>query len=103
MLLYSLFNKKQAKKFDAIAKEKAKLHMKEVTATEDFMSSNSTETIIEVLDIVDANGHPKEKELSHELRNKYTNNELEFDDIMTLEALSKSNYKFFKNKDEHNG
>ena len=101
MLLDSLFNKKQAKWFDAIAKKKAKLHNEEVAAVEDFMGSNSMETIIKVLDIVDENGHPHEKTMSNELRNKYTNDELAFDDIMTLDALYKSNYKHFKNKDEN--
>lgn len=100
-MLDSLFDKKQAKLFDTIAKKKAKLHTKELSAVEDFMSSNSMETIVKVLDIVDANGHPNEKTLSHELRNKYTNHTLEFDDIMTLETLYKSNYKYFKNKDEN--
>lgn len=101
MLLDSLFDKKQAKQFDTIAKKKAKLHTKEQSAVEDFMSSNSMETIVKVLDIVDAKGHPNEKTMSQDLRNKYTNHELEFDDIMTLEALYKSNYKHFKNKDEN--
>lgn len=100
MLLDSLFNKKQARQFDSIAKKKAKLHTKEISAVVDFMSCNSMETIVMVLDIVDANGHPKEKALSRELRNKYTSHELEFDDIITLEALYKSNYQYFKNKDE---
>lgn len=102
MLFNSLFDKKMAKQFDTIAKEKAKLHKKEVSAVEDFMSANSMKTIMRILDIVDANGHPNEKIASNELRNKYTSKELEFDDIITLEALYKSNYMFFMNKDEHN-
>ena len=58
------------------------------------------DTIIKILDVVDENGHPKEKITSHELRNKYINHELEFDDIKTLDALYKSNHKHFKNKGE---
>ena len=100
-VINSLFDRKQAKQFDTIAKEKAKLHKKELSAVEDFMSSNSMETIVKVLDVVDANGHPTEKAISLELREKYTNYELEFDDIMTLETLYKSNYRYFKNKDEN--
>lgn len=100
-MINSLFDRKQAKQFDTIAKEKAKLHKKELSAVEDFMSSNSMETIVKVLDVVDANGHPTEKAISLELREKYTNYELEFDDIMTLETLYKSNYRYFKNKDEN--
>ena len=87
--------------FQIHPKEKAKLHKKELSAVEDFMSSNSMETIVKVLDVVDANGHPTEKAISLELREKYTNYELEFDDIMTLETLYKSNYRYFKNKDEN--
>ena len=72
-MINSLFDRKQAKQFDTIAKEKAKLHKKELSAVEDFMSSNSMETIVKVLDVVDANGHPTEKAISLELREKYTN------------------------------
>ncbi len=45
-MINSLFDRKQAKQFDTIAKEKAKLHKKELSAVEDFMSSNSMETIV---------------------------------------------------------
>ncbi|HIQ60853.1 MAG TPA: hypothetical protein IAD31_04570 [Candidatus Enterenecus faecium] len=99
-MVNSLFDKKTAKQFTAIAREKAKLQAKEQKAVDNFMHSSSMETIISVFDIVDVNGHPKEKALSSQLRNKYLQSELGFDDLMTLEGLYSSNYRFFKNKDE---
>ena len=99
-MIYSLFDKKTAKQFDKIAKEKAILHKKEENAVTDFMRTSAKETIIEILDIVDAHGHPREQLSSKELREKYNSGNLEFDDIITLDALYKSNYQFFKNKDK---
>jgi len=99
-LLDSLFNKKQIKQFNSIDKQKAKLRRKEISAVQEFMNSNCMETIVKILDVVDANGHPKEQAASHELRDKYTYHELEFEDIMKLAALYKSNYRYFKNSDE---
>ena len=99
-MLNSLFDKKTAKQFETISKERAKLQAKEDEAVKNFMHCNSMETIIAILDIVDQNGHPRERDLSLQIRNKYLNAELEFDDVKSLEALYKSNYRFFKNKDE---
>lgn len=98
-MLNSLFDKKTAKLFDTIATQKADLHEKEKAATNAFMDNCSAELINKVLDISESFGHPNEQKQSRELRNKYNTSELEFDDIMTLNALYKSNYKFFENKD----
>lgn len=100
IVLNSLFDKKTAKRFDTIAAKKAKLGKKEEAAVNDFMTKNSKETIVEILDIVDKNGHPKERYSSHELRKKYSQGKLAFDDIILLDTLYKSNYKFFKDKDK---
>lgn len=99
-MISSLLDKKTAKLFDKIAKEKALLHQKEEEAVTAFMCTYSKETIYKVLNIVDDNGHPTEKRLAGDLRNKYNTGNLEFDDIITLDMLYKSNYRFFGNKDE---
>lgn len=99
-MLNSLFDKKTAKQFDSIAKQKAKLHKKEEDAVSSFMCSNSKDMIVNILDIAAEHGHPKEQESSKELLEKYNNGMLEFDDIITLDTLYKSNYKYFENKDD---
>lgn len=102
-MIDSLFDKKTAKRFDTIAKEKAKLRIEEKAAVTDFMAFTSRDTILKILDIVEEYGHPNEINLSRELRNKYCNdNRLEFDDLITLNTLYKSNYSFFKNKGDSN-
>lgn len=99
-MLNSLFDNKTAKKFDTIAKKKARVHDEEVAAAKEFMRNISRETVYNVLDTTDRSGHPDEQSLSLALRNKYDSGQgLEFDDIMTLDALYKSNYKQCNNKD----
>lgn len=101
-MIDSLFDNKTAKRFDKIAKEKAKIHEKENAAAKDFLSTTDSETIFNVLDMTDKFGHPKEKELARHIREKYEGaQDLEFDDIMTLQSLYKSNYKSNFNKGEH--
>lgn len=96
----SLFDKKLAKQFDTISKDKAKVHDNEIRAVNDFMKKVSRQTICSVLDIVDKYGHPNEQRLSKELREKYISGKgLEFDDIKTLESLYKSNCRVMNNKD----
>ena len=98
-MLDSLFDNKSAKRFDKIAKEKAKIHEKELEAAKDFMRVTSRDTIQNVFDMTEKSGHPEEIELSHQIREKYNGGQnLEFDDIMTLEALYKSNYRVYYNK-----
>lgn len=89
------------KRFDTIAKEKAALYKKETAAVEEFMRKNSAKSITQIFEEVEKNGHPKERALSIELKGKYTRGEFEFDDVMTLNSLYKSNYQLFINKDEH--
>ena len=100
-MISSLFDKKTAKRFDTIAREKAKIRKKEEKAVEAFMCQNNKTTIIDLLDVVDENGHPNEKNQASKLREKYFGEGLGFDDVMTLETLYKSNYKYFGNKDEN--
>ncbi len=95
-MIDSLFDKKTAKTFDTIAKKKAKLHKQEVEVAKKFMCDTRPETIIEILNLVEQKGHPDEIRLSQEIRNKYQGDRgLEFDDIMSLDILYKSNYKYF--------
>lgn len=95
-MIDSLFDKKTAKTFNAIAKQKAKLHEKEIDATQKFMRDTRPETITKILDLVEQKGHPDEVKLSQEIRNKYQGDcTFEFDDIMRLDSLYKSNYKYF--------
>lgn len=103
-MIDSLFDKKTAKTFATIARKKAELHKREVEAAKKFMCDTSSDTIIEILDLVEKKGHPDEVSLSKELRNKYQGDRgLEFDDIMSLDMLYKSNYKYCNdNKGDQN-
>lgn len=102
-MLSSLFDKKTAKKFDTIAYKKARLAEEESKAVDGFMQSISSDTITSILDVVDEFGHPEEKKWSHDLREKYTQGQhLGFDDVMTLQALYKSNYQNYTNKGDGN-
>lgn len=102
-MIDSLFDKKTAKKFDSIATRKAKQERDEQEFVDNFMRTTSSDTITSVFDVVDAFGHPEEKELSHKLREKYGDGQrLCFDDIMTLESLYKSNYQNYTNKGDSN-
>ena len=98
-MIDSLFDKKTAKKFDTIAHMKSKLDTAERAFVNEFMRTTSSETITSVLDVVDEYGHPDEKKLSQNFRQKYDEGQgLCFDDIMTLETLYKSNYQNYNNK-----
>ena len=102
-MIDSLFDKKKAKKFDSIAHKRAKQDADERKFVNEFMRTTSSETITSVLDVVDKFGHPEERRLSHEFREKYTDGqELCFDDIMTLETLYKSNYQNYIGKGDAN-
>lgn len=98
-MIDSLLDKKTEKKFDSIAHRKAKVLADEEKLVDSFMRSTSSETITNLLDVVDKFGHPDEKRLANDLRNKYEQGlRLQFDDIITLDALYKSNYMNYKNK-----
>jgi len=53
------------------------------------------------LGIVKKYGHPSEKKLSEEIEKKYfSGEELEFNDLMNLDSLYKSNFEKFSKKDD---
>lgn len=102
-MIDSLFDKKTAKKFDSVAHRKGKITTQESKLVNEFMRSTSSETITSVFDIVEKFGHPEERKLSYDLRKKYAQGErLEFDDIMTLQSLYKSNFPNYTNKGDSN-
>lgn len=103
-MIDSLFDRKTAKEFDSISKKKAELTKKEKEAVNHFLCSTSSETIYQVLDLIGQNGHPNEIQRSQQIKNKYESERgLEFDDIVTLDMLYKSNYKNrVQNKDDPN-
>ncbi len=95
----SLLDHKTAKRFDAIAGKRAKIDMKAQKLADEFMCGMSSNTINQVLDIVSEYGHPNERIYANNLRNKYTSGQtFNMDDIMTLDALYRSNCQYFKNQ-----
>lgn len=98
-MIDSLMDKKMTQEFDRVAREKAKVCQKEQKAVEHFLQNNSKEMIMEILNVVSDKGHPYEQKSARNIKNKYLEDNLEFDDIMTLDKLYKSNYKEFKNKE----
>ncbi len=94
----SLLDKKLSKKFDTLAEKKADIQKEEDALCKQFLSEVSPETIVYVLDTVQASGHPKQRKASEMLRNKYEEDELSFDDIMKLNELYKSNCRSISNK-----
>ena len=95
-----MFDKKLLKKFDSIAKEKAKIQEKENSACQEFMKATSPETICNVFDIIDKFGHPIEQEQAKHLKNKYeSKDEWSFEEIITLDALYKSSFNHMNKGD----
>lgn len=102
-MINSLFDKGTMKKFDALAKKQAKLNSEKSDLVKKTMEKMDSETFINVLNIVNEHGHPNEKKLSKEIENKYSSGErLDFDDLMNLDSLYKSNFENFSNKDVEN-
>ena len=97
-MINSLFDRKLTKKFDSIARQKANIQKEENDLCKEFMSKIKCETILCILDTVEKNGHPNEKNISRNLRNKYEQETLSFDDIIVLNNLYKSNYRNINNK-----
>ena len=65
------------------------------------METMNSETLVDVLGIVKKYGHPSEKKLSEEIEKKYfSGEELEFNDLMNLDSLYKSNFEKFSKKDD---
>lgn len=102
-MIDSLFDKNTIKKYDELAKKQAKLNARKETLAKSSLEKLEPETLINVFDIVEQYGHPNEKQLSEKLRNKYNSGTaLEFDDLLTLDNLYKSNVGKFSNKDVQN-
>lgn len=98
-MIDSLLDKNLSKKFNSLAKSKAKIQKKEDELCKKFMYETDKDTIFSVLDIVDKNGHPNEQKISKDLRAKYISKEnFSANDILSLEALYKSNYRNINNK-----
>lgn len=101
-MIDSLFDKGTMKKFDDLARRQAKLDNKKDNLVKNTMENTSSETLINVLDVVKKYGHPNEKKLSEEIENKYLSGDnLEFDDLMNLDSLYKSNFEKFSKKDAY--
>ena len=100
-MVNSLFDKDTMKKFDALAKKQAKLEDKKKNLVKKSMETMNSETLVDVLGIVKKYGHPSEKKLSEEIEKKYfSGEELEFNDLMNLDSLYKSNFEKFSKKDD---
>lgn len=97
-MIDSLFDKKLSKKFDTLAGKKANIQKEEDALCKQFLAEISSETIVYVLDTIQATGHPKQRKKSEMLRNKYEEDDLSFDDIMELNELYKSNCRNMSNK-----
>ena len=97
-MIDSLLDKKLSKKFDTLAQKKANIQKEENSLCKQFLAEISSETIVYVLDTVQASGHPGQRRKSEMLRNKYEEEDLSFDDIMELNELYKSNCRNMSNK-----
>lgn len=101
-MIDELFDKKLEKQLDKIAKEKAGLKAKEEEATKQAMSAIDPETIRQILDKVEFEGHPSEQKKCQFLRAKYEEENWEFDELMAFRTLYRSNWRKFQNKgDQH--
>ena len=105
MVYDSIFESRRTdKEFSTLSKKAAKLQEKKTCAAKKFMSETSPETLREVFDAIENNGHPYEQEAVRELRNKYEDKRsLDFNDIVTLRDFYKSICNTLKNKDDSNG
>ena len=99
-MIDSLFDKGTMKKFDDLAYKQAKLDDKKKVLVKKSMEKMDSETLVKVLNIVKKYGHPKEKIISQTIEEKYfAGEELEFNDLINLDSLYKSNYQKFSKKD----
>ncbi len=99
-MINSLFDKSTMKKFDTLAKKQAELDDKKSDLVKKTMVEMDPETLVNIIETVKKCGHPNEKNLSKEIGDKYSSGEtLDFDDLMNLDNLYKSNFKKFSNKD----
>lgn len=105
MLYDSIFESRRTdKEFSTLAKKAAKLQEQKIRAARKFMSETAPETLREIFNTIEENGHPYEQEAVCELRNKYEDKKsLDFNDIVTLREFYKSICNTLKNKDDNNG
>ena len=97
-------NKRTDRLFASLGKKAAKQQEKETKAAKRFMHETAPDTLREILNTIEKNGHPHEQEAAHQLQTKYENKEdLDFNDIITLRELYKSTCCTLRNKDDDNG
>lgn len=102
-MISSLYDKKISKKIDNLATKQAKLNDKKSILVKEVMEQLDSETLINVFDLIEKYGHPREKELSKKIKEKYiSGRELELNDLVNLESLYKSNYEQFSKKENNN-
>ena len=102
-MIDSLFDKGTIKKFDEIAKKQAKLNEQKNNLVKQTMGKMDSETLVNVMEVVKKYGHPSEKKLTQEIEEKYfSGKELQFDDLMNLDSLYKSNFEKFSKRDANN-
>lgn len=95
-MIGSLFDKGTMKKFDDLANRQAKLDEKKEKLVKKFMENTDSETVVNTLNMVKKYGHPNEKKLSEKIEKKYFSDEgLEFNDLINLDSLYKSNFEKF--------
>lgn len=67
------------------------------------MEKIDSETLYDVLNIANIYGHPNEQKMSEEIKKRYLSAEdLEFNDLVNLDSLYKSNYEKFQKKVDDN-
>lgn len=102
-MMDSLFEKGEMKRFDSLATKQAKLDEEKRILVKRTMEKMDSDTLLKVFDLVKKSGHPNEKDLSEKIEKKYNSGEaLEFNDLINLDNLYKSNYQKFLKKDVKN-
>lgn len=102
-MLDSLLDRRTTKKFEALCDKIADIEKQKEKLEKAFMKKTTRETIDSALNIIDQSGHPIDKNASKLLRQKYESGEkLDFEDIVSLIALYKSNCFKPHTEDESN-
>ena len=95
----SIFTHKTGKAFDSIAAQKAKISNKEKAAVDQFMKETDSVTMEQIFALIEKYGHPSEKNQVNGIKEKYASVQgLEFDDVISLDLLYKSNCRHMSNK-----
>ena len=82
-----------------IEEEERKLKLEGNKLLEDFYNYTTRDEILNVLTVIEKNGHPSEIIEVKEIREKYNNGELAYNEIDILDVLVKSNISYFKNEE----